>query len=389
MSAVDREDVRVTREPLTYERSAPRSYFRDLALAHNDNGDARIRLERHEDEMRVEVAERERRAWTRARDQGIELRVNPNRTDGQGGYFSPPLWLIDEFATAPRPSRVLSALAPTFPLPAGISQVNLPRLTTGTQTQGQNDLEAESDRDLIDAQVSSTVVTITGQGDVALQLLEQSPPGAHLDWAIFKDLTADYDAQMEMQLLVGSGAGQLTGLLGMSGANAVTYTSATPTGSAIFAYLGNMAAQIGDARLMPPEVWLMRTARWSWLGTAEDTTGQPLAVPGHVPVMPMPYLFDDNRPAPVAHLLGWPIYCDDAIPANFGTGANQDIVLACRPSDMILLESVPRTAVMLEVLSGTLQARLQLHAYVASLTGRYPSGVATLAGSGLVVQTGE
>jgi hypothetical protein len=72
-------------------------------------------------------AEAEQRAARQAR-----VPRQPEPTDGQGGYFSPPLWLIDHFAGAPRPMRSLAALIPNLPLPRGASEVKLPRMTTGT-----------------------------------------------------------------------------------------------------------------------------------------------------------------------------------------------------------------------------------------------------------------
>ena len=99
----------------------------------------------------------------------------------------------------------------------------------------------------------------------------------------------------------------------------------------------------------------------------------------------MPHLLDDNIPTPCAVELGWPVYPDDAIPATLGAGGNQDAIVACRPTDFMLFEAAPRTSVMLDVLSGTLQARIQLHGYAAVLW-RYPTAIATLTGTGLVVQ---
>ena len=93
--------ARVT-EPLTYNAHSRNSYFLDLARAQVlGDGDARARLQRHSQEMDVEMPMRERRREDRARRQmesipdlearhvegAFEQRVNPNRTDGTGGYF--------------------------------------------------------------------------------------------------------------------------------------------------------------------------------------------------------------------------------------------------------------------------------------------------------------
>ncbi len=64
-------EIRVTSESLTYEKSNQRaSYFKDLALASvNRDQAAQERLNRHAIEVEMEA------------------RTNPNRTDGQGGHY--------------------------------------------------------------------------------------------------------------------------------------------------------------------------------------------------------------------------------------------------------------------------------------------------------------
>jgi len=364
--------VEVGREPLTYDRHTPepRSYFRDLALARKGDNAAETRLQRHAEEMRVEIPKREAEREARARAAGLEYRINPNRTDGTGGYFSAPAWLISEFATAARTSRVLSKLIPNIDLPRGVSSVNLPRLTTGTHTTPTQDGQAVASRDIVDAAATQPVMPIAGMSDVALQALEQSPVGAHLDWAIFKDLTASYDSQLELALINGSGVGAaFTGILnlttGAGGVSAVTYTDASPTPAEILPFLAQAVAQHGDARLMPPETWLMRTARFAWIAGFDAAT----------------------RPNNILPLLGFPHALDDAIPATLGATATQDAIIVMRPSDSILMESEPSTDVFLEPLSGTMQARLRLNGNACAIH-RYPTGIATITGTGMAVVSG-
>jgi hypothetical protein len=140
-------DVEIKREPLTYEPTARVSYFRDLALARNGDGGAEKRLTQHAQEMRTVIPAREREAEQRARAAGVEYRVNPNTTDGTGGYFAVPLWLLDHFATAPRPMRVLADRIPNLPLPRGASEVKLPRITTGTSAAVASDGAAVPSQD--------------------------------------------------------------------------------------------------------------------------------------------------------------------------------------------------------------------------------------------------
>jgi HK97 family phage major capsid protein len=381
--------LRVLHEPLTYERRAPQSYFRDLALARaNGSRDAQQRLDQHAREMTVVMPKIEREARMAP---GLEYRVNPSTRDGQGGDFAPPRWLIEHFATAPRAKRVLAGLLPGFPLPEGASEIKLPRMTTGTVAGTPVDGAPVPSQDVVSAAVESNVTTLDGMSDWSLQSLEQSPPGAHLDWAIFKDLTEATDTQLEEKLFTGSGSGQeITGILklttGSGAVSAVTLTAGSPKATEVFTALGKVGAQLGDARKAPPELWLMRTARWSWLGSGQDKQERPIDTPDEAPDAPTFTLDGYNGPEPVASWLGWPIYPADAIPASLGAAGNQDAVIALRPSDQMLFESEPVVAVDQTVLSGTLGVRFGLHRRAAALW-RYPTGIATLGGTGLVVQS--
>ena len=212
--------VRVTHEPLTYEPASPHSYVRDSVLA-KCNGDkqAEARLGRHASEMRVELPKLQRRLPST-----VEYRVSPSTKDGQGGEFSPPLWVMERFATAPRPRRVLAAVLPSFPLPDGVSEVKLPRITTGTELGTPPDNAAVPIRDVITAAAESQVTTVEGASDWSMQTFEQSPTGAHLDWAIMKDLNEGADAKLEEKLFTGTGGGrEITGILKLpTGAGAVS-----------------------------------------------------------------------------------------------------------------------------------------------------------------------
>lgn len=372
-------------EPLTYDRWSPHSYFRDLIVRDTNRG-ALERLDRHAVEMRTIRKEQDDRAWRSMRAGDFEYRVEPNRTDGEGGYLAPPAWLINLFATAKRPGRVLASLIPnSFALPGGISSVNLPILTSGTTAAPVADTAGVPDQDITDTAGSSTVVTIAGQADVPIQMLEQSPAGASLDWVIFTDLTDSSDSDLETQLLAGAGStfNQITGVANVSGITSVTYTDASPSGGEMYPVLGKTAAQLADARQRPPEVFLMRSARWAWLMTQEDTQGLPFGIfaPDYLGA-------DASTPDPIGGLLGWPTFLDEALPATLGATENEDQAICLRPSDLILFEGVPQTLIAREPLSGSLGVRIQMHTRVAAITSRYPTGIATVGGSGFVVQSG-
>jgi hypothetical protein len=106
--------AQIISEPRAYGRDQRHSYFLDLARDQLGRGDgdggvqaARERLRRHAQELSVEMPKREanRRSAAQRALEGIEglrpehrssvfergnaqeMRVNPNRTDGTGGYF--------------------------------------------------------------------------------------------------------------------------------------------------------------------------------------------------------------------------------------------------------------------------------------------------------------
>jgi HK97 family phage major capsid protein len=266
---------------------------------------------------------------------------------------------------------------PNLPLPKGIGSVNIPRLTTGVEAIPTADLAAQPERSIVDALITSNVVTISGSVSIALQLLEQSGSnGAHLDRVIWDELTSAYDAELEKQLIAGGGAkNELTGLLGLSGKLEITYASATPTASGMFRGLGECFGAVSNARKIAPEVFLLRGGRWASIATGEDLANRPLMPPGWI----------ELEEGSVGSLLGIPAFTSEAIPTNVG-GESRDAILAARPSDCYLFDSEPFLGGPFEdVESGSLECRIRLHGYCAFIP-KYPTSVAALVGSGMKVE---
>lgn len=387
---------------LTYRQDGDHSWFRDriLTATGRDAGPgAAERMRRHDQEMRGILGDRGSAAYKTIRAAGFEYRVEPNTNTGTGGNFAPPLWVNEMFATAKRQMRVLADLIPaTFPMPPGVSSINLPIINNGTVVQPVQDGGPVPAQDVTDQAGSSTVVTLSGQVDIALQLLEQSPVRAAVDWAFMLDLSEAYDAQLEQQLLYGAGTAynQILGVANAATAY-VTYNDASPTGSEMWPFFGQAVAQLGDNRDLPPEVWLMRTARWGWLNSSEDTATRPFGLPS-------PFFLGntDSTPDPVGGLLGFPVFLDDAIPAAMVwgspsstvdpvyTGGTQDMLIALRPSDLILFEGNPQISVgnvYTEPGSGSLTVKIGMHDYAAMIS-RYSAGVVPVGGTGFTVQSG-
>src|ERR1019366_8084581 len=94
-----------TSSELVYTPKGPHSYYRDSVIR---GPGAQERLNRHGEQMGQAYKRRNERSIRALGN--FEYRVEPNTNQGTGGYFAPPLWLNQLFATANRPGRVLSDL---------------------------------------------------------------------------------------------------------------------------------------------------------------------------------------------------------------------------------------------------------------------------------------
>jgi HK97 family phage major capsid protein len=441
-------EAQVTREPLTYERENGHSYFRDMAVDQakgfaarvSDPGSAIERLQNHANEMRVEMpkieAERRRKAMSEVdsaerrftgsfvegvRKRGLERdpflsvpasqeqRVNPNRLQGEGGYFVPPLWL-PEFIPALRAGRVAAGLCRQMPLPEGTDSINMPKIKTPTLVAPQTaDNAPVASQDWEDEAVQANVKTLAGQSDVSIQLLEQSP--YHLDQVIMEDLLADYNRLVGRQVIYAPGtsasslnAGQIKGLYPFSqwSGNEVTWTSSNPYPTSFNQVMGAMASRIATNRFSVQDVhFLLHPRRWYWFGTAPDglegKAGRPLvAADGFGPYNAQALYVPGEEPAEgkVGRVPFGPhdIYVDANVPTNDnGSGVRSgtyDVAIANKWDDAWLFEGALRTRAMSEVLSGTLEIRFQCFNYIAFLQ-RYGQSLAGAMGTGFAAPTGS
>ena len=360
------------REALVYDEGAPTSFFQDLVRSKTLLDDrATNRLEEHQRQMRVEDPSNEKRLDRTVDGTDIEYRVNPNSAPGTGGEFTVPLWLPNKFATAGRAGRPFGDLLQSMVLPSGVQSIHTPRMTTGDVVQNQIDGGAVASQDIVTIDASSNVITIAGQAPISQQLLDLSPIG--MDAALYLDLNRAYNKQLEFQLLYGTGAAnQLLGISNVTGISNISGSAAT-TIATTWPLIGQIAAAIGNARLLPPEALLMAPRRWFFIASSVDSSNRPISSPGNAG----PKAAD--LPAaggftPFGPILGIPTYLDGTIPA----GVNADDIFAVRPSDMFLWESAPRYITAQNPLSGSLQMNLSLHRYVAFIGTRYPNSIAKL-----------
>jgi HK97 family phage major capsid protein len=405
--------ILVGSEPMTYSADpAGPSFFKDLAmLARNAYGshteEARRRLQQHgreveiESRHNVELAD----ALERSRFDRGEQRVNPNTSATTGGEFIPPLWLVSQYVPFARSGRTIANRVNLQPLPPGIDVINLPKITVGALEGVQIANAAPvATQDIVTSTVSGAVRTIAGQEDISLQLLEQSPIA--MDGVVFDDLSRDYDKQLDLQILTGTGSnGQHQGALTQTGAtsntsitniNLVTCSSTvfadqTSTGTQLRS-IANAIQTIDTLRYeRPTAIWVhpRRAALWAMQA---DTTGRPL----NTTYGPFNATGSFTEPTQgqgvVGEILGLPVIADPNIPTTCATGAvtggTGDCIVVVKEDDLYLWEGTLRLRALPEILSGTLQIRFQVYAYSCFIPSRFPPALSLITGStGLAAPT--
>lgn len=355
-------------DPDVYARGGAASYFRDLhhATAYGRR-EASERLQRND---RAMAGNAEYRALT--------------TTDGAGGDFVPPLWLVNEFIKLARPGRVTADAIAHQPLPAGTDTISLPRLASGTAVAAQaTQNTAVQNTDATTSSVSASVETIAGQQVVSQQLLDQSP--INMDEILLQDLAADYAVKLD-QWVISNNATNKIGLLSAAGIT-VTYTDAAPTPAKLYSKVADGVQQIHTQRFMPGDKIVMHPRRWAWFLAALDSSNRPLVVPDAVAQNPMASGDGNQSAGRVGTLQGLPVYTDPNIPINLGAGTNEDRMIIMRSVDSILFESTPRAETFRETLANQLSVLLRFYAYCAIHASRYPKSLAVIGGTGLVTPT--
>lgn len=420
------------REPLTYREGGQHSFFYDLARSQRlSDKAARARLDQHGREMDVEMP---RRAEARARAATAQYEaafaadragyealgrmtsagINPferramTRTDGQGGYLAPPVYLVDRYVPYAREGAPFASMWTTIDLPLQVSEVNIPRLTVGAATGPQSDAGPAPTRDFQDSLVTAPVRTIAGIADCSRQWLEQGG-GSHgygVDDVLFADLTADLAQNVDGQALLGSGTGQQ--LLGVwpggaiaaangiivadsNNASGQTWTVAS-AGTTVHVYAAQAVSLLRRLRARADKLaWYWHPWTWSLYASQVDSQGRPLVNDQDLSGLPA---------GAVGYYQNIPVYCDANIPTTFGgsvtapymgaitngqyaaipgsgTGASYTPLLLARPSDLFIFSGEIQMQILSQVLAGNAQVRFQAVQYHAAMPNRFVAAAAT------------
>jgi len=321
-----------------------------------------------------------------------------SRTDGAGGDFAIPLYLVNEFAEFARAARVTANLATNMALPSLTDSINVPAITTGTRTGFQaadnsSTYAPTSPRDMVTSTVTAPVRTISGYQNVSIQLVEQSPIAGGLDRLVFGDLMADYALQLNTAV-AGNSAGTSNDLkgftyLGADTTNGIptTWTETTPSATGGLTAITKAISQVVTNRYKDVEAIVMAPATWYWLASQVDGSSRPLIVPtGNGPFNAGGVTTAPGAAAGlVGTIYGVPVYVDATLKNAVGT--NQSPILIGKFSDSYLFESGVKSRVLPDILSANLTVRFQCYGYVA-FAHRFAKSVSAITGTGAITPSG-
>ena len=360
----DSEAVVEVDEPDMYRKGGDHSFIADAWSSRQGDYKAQERLNKHQD--------------FEARDVGT----------GAFTGLVVPQYLIDEYAPIARAGSAFYNAVPKKDLPAYGNKIEISRITTGSQAAEQaSENSAVQETNMDDTLLTVNVDTIAGQQDVSRQALERGgQPGFSMENIIFQDLVAAYFGKLDELMIEGSGSsGQPLGIRNVSGLNTVTYTDGTPTVGEAFPKLADAVQKVNANRFAPATAILMHPRRWGFFTAGVDGNSRPLVLPaGNNPDNAMGVGDAAAYGNVVGNLLGLPVITDANITTTDGGGNDQDQIYVVKADDHILFEDNLFQLKFEETNAGSLTTKMVVYGYVAFASGRYPTGITKIQGTGLI-----
>ncbi|SDM01716.1 phage major capsid protein, HK97 family [Geodermatophilus siccatus] len=368
--------ARVTAEPRTYGERSGESFVRD-AFTSRFLGDTR-------------AGDRLARSQREAADSLEQRAVG---TSGFAGLVIPQ-YLVDAAALALRSGRPIANSAAKLPLPEQGMSLIVPKSTTGAGVGSQaTEHSAVLNTDEVWANITVPVATIAGQQVLSRQSIERGSP--QLDALVISDLAAAYAAEVERQIVNGSGAsGQMLGILSTAGVATSTAFGAAVTAAAFMSKVAGAIASIAAAGSGIAATYIaMHPRRWAWLLSQNDSTGRPLVSPiangptsAAASTAPGAYGGDDDPVAGmtiVGYLHGLPVLTSTAIPTNLGGGSTEDVVIVYDNRQALLWEDsgMPKFLNFEQPYAASLGVLIVGYGYAGFTAARYPSGFAQVGGA--------
>ena len=236
------------RDPGHYRSAAEggqRSFFADLYLSKEGDGEARNRLQEH----------------NRA--------LNP--TDNGLGLVA-PRWMVDLSQPLARQGRVLANAVRRIPLGSDPRAITIPKTTVGTDavvTELVDNCGDATWTDAYDTDVDTVTPLVTTGGQVICRsMLDSASPA--IDSLVMSDLLAAYDEKIEAKV-----AAAIVAAAGGAVTTFATEAAFAATGAALNAIIDAEMA-VWDSRKLPADMLVMRTRRLGYLRKLRDSDGRPL-----------------------------------------------------------------------------------------------------------------
>lgn len=388
---VEHAAARVVREERTYahhkDSNGSASFFVDSYRANQGDQASQERLNRHMDEARTEG----------------EIQSRAVVSTGFAGLVVPQ-YLVDLAALAARTGRPFANAVTRLPLPEQGTVFQIPRGTTGAATaiQATENASVQS-TDEVWANLTLNIATIAGQQDVSRQSLERGTPG--LDALIYRDLAGAYAANLDSQLISGSGAaGQLLGVYNTGGVTTMSAFAAAATAATFWSKLAGAvnAIEASGTVVAPANLIVMHPRRFSWLLSLVDSQGRPLITPVANGLQVFNGFGADSMPGAYSgnpqnastgvdftgftvkgYLQGIPVITDANVQTAVGTGP-EDVVYVVNTSHLLLFENgdgMPNQLKFEQTLGNQLTVKLVVYNYAAFTAGRYPTATSIIGGN--------
>jgi HK97 family phage major capsid protein len=342
-------------------------FLRDLYASQRGDAEAKERLWRN-DQHAADL-------WSQTN--GIDKR-DMGDVGNAGGQFVPPLYLADAWVHPSISRRPLADALPKLPLPPTGTAISIPQLSSGVAVAARSSGGTVQETDGVTATITHDVNEISGLVDVDRIAVMRSDPT--LDVVIGQTLKRRHDAYLDSQLISGSGtAPQHRGILNVSGINAVTYTSGTPTTSGLLSKIADAIQQVSTNRAgeVQADMIVLHGRRGAWMASNLSSS------------FPLFQIGALNQAAGttaagfVDNLLGLKVILDANVPTTLGAGTNEDRLLVVASEDYLLLEGPIFARVMEQVGSTTGAIRFDVFSHSAFLSKRYPASASVVSGTGL------
>ena len=139
--------------------------------------------------------------------------------------------------------------------------------------------------------LTQSVRTIASGQQISRQAIER---GTGVDSLIAADMMGAMAAQLESQIIIGSGSSGQLEVRNVTGQTAVTYTDASPTVAELYPKIIDAIQSVNSNRFAPADLVVMAPRRLGFLQAGLDTTGRPIVL------LPTMFLKNSMGTGPVA-----------------------------------------------------------------------------------------